>query len=248
LAEYCATNAGNVTGPETTTELSVPQWGSATRTLTAGLTVQTTLRAAASATDSAIATEAAVRAAVDHMEHDLTSLTDIGSALSDVDLFLVDDGAVNVPRKCAASRIKTYCQTGVVMNADYNANTILAATADNTPTALTVDEQTLVGRITGGNIAALSAATVRTLLGLIQQTTVADPMETADDLVAGAGSAQGDHTLDDVTDTFSQTTLNNNFATIVAEYNKLKDDVEAIKSALTDTLSRLETLGLFASE
>jgi hypothetical protein len=38
----------------------------------------------------------------------------------------------------------------------YNAQTVLAATADNTPAALTVGEQTVVGRATGGNIAALA--------------------------------------------------------------------------------------------
>lgn len=54
---------------------------------------------------------------------------------------------------------------GAVMNADFNAHTILAATADNTPAALTVGEQTLVGRITAGNITALTAAQVITLLG-----------------------------------------------------------------------------------
>jgi hypothetical protein len=42
----------------------------------------------------------------------------------------------------------------------------LAATSDNTPAALTVTEQTLVGRITGGAITALSAAQVRTLINV----------------------------------------------------------------------------------
>lgn len=46
--------------------------------------------------------------------------------------------------------------TGVVMTADYDAQTILRATTDNTPTVLTVGEQTVVGRATGGNIAALT--------------------------------------------------------------------------------------------
>lgn len=48
----------------------------------------------------------------------------------------------------------------------FDANTILAANADNTPLALTIAEQRLVGRITGGNIAALTAAQVRTLLNV----------------------------------------------------------------------------------
>lgn len=45
---------------------------------------------------------------------------------------------------------------GAVMESDYNANTVLAATADNTPAALEVTEQTLVGRLTSGNIAAIA--------------------------------------------------------------------------------------------
>lgn len=56
--------------------------------------------------------------------------------------------------------------SGLVANSAYDANTILAATSDNTPAALTVGEQTLVGRITAGNIAALSVSQVRTLLDL----------------------------------------------------------------------------------
>jgi len=55
---------------------------------------------------------------------------------------------------------------GAVMESDYNAHTILQATTDNTPVAITVSEQTLVGRITGGNITALSIAQILTLLGL----------------------------------------------------------------------------------
>ena len=54
---------------------------------------------------------------------------------------------------------------GAVMESDYNANTVLAATSDNTPTALTVGEQTVVGRITSGNIAALTQSQLRTLIG-----------------------------------------------------------------------------------
>jgi len=48
--------------------------------------------------------------------------------------------------------------TNYVLKSLYDANTILYATTDNTPAALTVGEQTIVGRITGGAIAALTAA------------------------------------------------------------------------------------------
>src|SRR3990167_4302947 len=50
----------------------------------------------------------------------------------------------------------------------YDAQSILAAVSDNTPVAVTVGEQTLVGRITSGNITALTVAQVITLLGVPQ--------------------------------------------------------------------------------
>jgi hypothetical protein len=55
---------------------------------------------------------------------------------------------------------------GAVMNADYNANTILAATTDNTPAALTVGASTVLGRKATGNISAMTAAETKTVLGL----------------------------------------------------------------------------------
>lgn len=66
----------------------------------------------------------------------------------------------------------------------YDAQTILHATSNDTPVALTVTEQTLVGRITSGNIAALSAAQVKTLLGL---GTADSPTFAAIKLTTGAG-------------------------------------------------------------
>ena len=39
---------------------------------------------------------------------DLDGGTDIGAAIVDADLFLIDDGAGGTMRKTAASRIKTY--------------------------------------------------------------------------------------------------------------------------------------------
>lgn len=62
----------------------------------------------------------------------------------------------------------------VVTKALFDAQTILAATSDNTPAAVTVAEQTLVGRITAGNIAALTGAQVRTLLNVEDGADVTD--------------------------------------------------------------------------
>lgn len=55
--------------------------------------------------------------------------------------------------------------TGYIDKNLFDANTILAANSDNTPAAVTVAEQTLVGRITSGNITALTVAQIITLLG-----------------------------------------------------------------------------------
>ena len=46
--------------------------------------------------------------------------------------------------------------TGYVLESLFDAQTILQATSDNTPTALTLTEQTLAGRLTGGNISAVT--------------------------------------------------------------------------------------------
>lgn len=62
----------------------------------------------------------------------------------------------------------------LVRKALYDANTVLAATSDDSPVALTVGEQALVGRITSGVIAALTVAEVHTLLGIAALTTKGD--------------------------------------------------------------------------
>lgn len=54
-----------------------------------------------------------------------------------------------------------------VTRALFDANTILKADSDDTPIALTIGEQTIVGRITGGTIAALTATQVKTLLAIV---------------------------------------------------------------------------------
>jgi hypothetical protein len=53
---------------------------------------------------------------------------------------------------------------GYVLESLFDAQTILQATSNNTPAALTVGEQTVVGRITSGNIAALTVAELQALL------------------------------------------------------------------------------------
>ena len=56
--------------------------------------------------------------------------------------------------------------TSSVAKSLFDAQTILQATSDNTPVAITIAEQRLLGRITAGNITDLTDAQIRTLLGL----------------------------------------------------------------------------------
>lgn len=57
-------------------------------------------------------------------------------------------------------------------NTLFDANTILIANTDDTPEALTIAEETIVGREAGGNIGALSALKARQLLGVDTNRTV----------------------------------------------------------------------------
>lgn len=59
--------------------------------------------------------------------------------------------------------------TDYITKATFDANTIIKADTDNTPVALTVGEQTLVGRITAGVITALTVSEVRTMLDVAPQ-------------------------------------------------------------------------------
>jgi len=78
----------------------------------------------------------------------------------------------------------------VLLHNLFDANTILAADSDNTPTARTIGEDQIVGRKSGGNIGALTAAEVLSLLsgqaaadfslGGYKLTNVADPASAQD--------------------------------------------------------------------
>ena len=68
-------------------------------------------------------------------------------------------------------------ETAAVLDALFNANTVIYATSDNTPAALTVAEDTVVGRVSGGNIAALTSADLHTLL-----TYVVNPLDETFDI------------------------------------------------------------------
>ena len=65
-----------------------------------------------------------------------------------------------------ASASTALANLGGVAQSLYDANTILAATTDDTPTALTVGASTVVGRAASGGIVALTGSQIRTITGL----------------------------------------------------------------------------------
>jgi hypothetical protein len=54
---------------------------------------------------------------------DIDGATDIGAAIVDADLFIIDDGAGGTNRKTAASRLKTYAGTTQAVQSDIEAET-----------------------------------------------------------------------------------------------------------------------------
>jgi hypothetical protein len=80
----------------------------------------------------------------------LTGHTDIGGAIADADLFLVDDGAGGTLRKTAASRIKTYAGTDLTAIADGSAGSPSIANSGDTNTGVFFPAADTVGVTTGG--------------------------------------------------------------------------------------------------
>lgn len=79
-------------------------------------------------------------------------------------------------RKSAGDQVKIELSTSgvAVLESMFNANTVLKADSDDTPSALTVPEQTLIGRITAGVITGLTATQIRTLINVEEGADVTD--------------------------------------------------------------------------
>jgi len=95
----------------------------------------------------------------------VTGLTASRSVFTDDSNNLVSGS--NTDTQIAAAVAAAHVQntdTAFVTKATYDANTILAANSDDTPAAVTMTEQTVLGRLTGGNIKALSVAELQALV------------------------------------------------------------------------------------
>ena len=113
LATFFAVPAGDVVGPGSTTEDNIPQWDATTKNLKDGLTVVTALTAGAM-TDSQVPTAQAVDEFVTGGGSlGIDTLTDLGEAIVDADLVIMDNGATGTNRKAAFSRIWTYITTKI---------------------------------------------------------------------------------------------------------------------------------------
>jgi hypothetical protein len=95
----------------------------------------------------------------------LNGTTAPGSGLGNDGDFYIDTATSNLYGPKAAGAWPAPVSLVGAPSSLYNAHTILAATTDNTPAPVTVGASTLVGRAASGNIAALSVADVRTLVG-----------------------------------------------------------------------------------
>ncbi len=76
-----------------------------------------------------------------------TGATDVGAAIADADLFLMDDGAGGTLRKTAASRIKTYVGSGLSVADQWRLTTSFQGDADPISSNLEQVDQTAEGTI-----------------------------------------------------------------------------------------------------
>lgn len=86
-------------------------------------------------------------------------LVTLGVTSTAAELNILDGATLDVTELNYVDGVTSAIQTQLdakVAKSTYDAHTVLYATTDNTPVALTVGEQTVVGRATGGNIAAIA--------------------------------------------------------------------------------------------
>jgi hypothetical protein len=105
-------------------------------------------------------------ARTDHIhEREHTKYTDVAAKAAAVQSGAITNGVTLAPTHDAVYDVKVTAD-GALPKSTYNAQSIVAAILDNTPVVLSVAEQRLVGRITGQDVGTLTAAQVRTLLGV----------------------------------------------------------------------------------
>ena len=138
---------GDVVGPASHAASLIPQWNSTpdSKTLVAGLTLDTDL-SSVSASDDSVPSAKATKAALD-LKVSASSAAAYTEPGSNLPLCRTGAGTIG-----GCSNVTDVAFSSYVAKATYDAQSILAATTDDTPAAVTVNEQNLVGRVTGGNV------------------------------------------------------------------------------------------------
>jgi hypothetical protein len=96
---------------------------------------------------------------------EVNTLTSTQVVFADTNGLLVSDSGMTYNSTTNTLTVDQVEATNLVEKEDFDANTILKADTDNTPLALSVPENTILGRITGGSITALTSSQVNSLLG-----------------------------------------------------------------------------------
>lgn len=96
---------------------------------------------------------------------EVSTLTPTQVVFADTNGLLVTDSGMSYNSTTNTLTVDLVEANNLVEKEDFDANTILKADTDDTPVALTVPEDTIVGRLSGGQITALTASQVNTLLG-----------------------------------------------------------------------------------
>jgi len=97
---------------------------------------------------------------------DITDSTAAGRTLLTAVDAAAQRTALNVEDGADVTDATNVAAAGAVMEADYDAQTVLVATTDDTPSAVTLAEGTVLGRRSGGNVAALTNAELKTDMSL----------------------------------------------------------------------------------
>ena len=133
--------------------------------------------------------------------------------------------------------IGNYAGTGVeklVMDNDFNAYSILKKDASGDAVALTVAEQTLVGRLSGGNITALTPSQIRSLLNVENGADVTD----AANVEAAGAVMETDTSTINMQFVLDEDTMSSNSATKLATQQSIKAYVDTeVASAVTSEMS-----------
>jgi hypothetical protein len=96
---------------------------------------------------------------------EISTLTSSQVVFSDSNGLLVSDSGMTYNSTTNTLTVDQVEATNLVEKEDFDANTILKADTDNTPVPLSVPENTILGRIAGGSITALTSSQVNSLLG-----------------------------------------------------------------------------------